>query len=99
MSSLLPAKMIFNKIIILNTASVTVNIQFIIGFETSVIYVQNINIAQDFVGLVKTADITKSKALNFKNVNVGTTPTQITSTSFKIIQRVMFILGVHHYKI
>jgi hypothetical protein len=84
MASILPAKMIFNKVVVKNTATVTANIDFLIGFETSSVLVQNINVAQDFVGLVKTADITKSKALNFKNVNVGTTPTQITSTSTPI---------------
>jgi hypothetical protein len=70
MSSILPAKMTFYKFSIKNNYNTTVTVTLIIGFETSVIYVQNINIARDLVGLFKTADWNKSLDAN-NNIKIN----------------------------
>jgi len=81
MPTILPSKVTFKKITLINTNNFDVILTLVFGYETYFVQTQTTTIVRDLVGLAKDANLTGTKTLTFKNVNVGTTPTQITTTS------------------
>jgi hypothetical protein len=81
MPAILPSKVTFKKITLINTNNFDVILTLVFGYETYFVQTQTTTIVRDLVGLAKDANLTGTKTLTFLNVNVGTTATQITTTS------------------
>ena len=80
MPAILPSKVTFKKITLISTNSFDVILTLVFGYETYFVQTQTTTIVRDLVGLARDANLTGTKTLTFKNVNVGTTPTQIVTS-------------------
>jgi len=81
LSDAIPIISPFSHISIYNQAGNTGYLKLLIGHELFRSQRQNVSIVSDKVGLAKDSSISGTKVLKFANVSVGTTATQITTTS------------------